>query len=338
MHDTEVQKFITFCRSAGQDPLLVQGAGGNASWKSKEIIWIKASGKWLAAASSEDIFLPIRRPFEFIDTIMNDRAYEFKLLDPACGRPSIETVLHCLLEQRFVLHVHAIAPLALLVRQDAKQILAERLADKLSYIFVPYAKPGKQLGRAVASSLSASESSCNVLLLANHGVIVAGETIDDIVTHLDLLCAICKPDQLYKPKQLPSPTFCLDIDGTIYTPASAQHLNALATDERLVELTTHHWALYPDHVVFLGPKAPVYESIDQAKQNRSGNSEPFIIIRETGVWQRADVTSAALAQLQCYYDVLTRLERECRPVNLSAQQIKELLAWDAEQYRQSLNQ
>ena len=39
------------------------------------------------------------------------------------GRSSIETVLHCLLDHRFTLHVHA-NPLALLVREDAKPELA----------------------------------------------------------------------------------------------------------------------------------------------------------------------------------------------------------------------
>ena len=37
--------------------------------------------------------------------IANNRSYKFDLLDPAYGRPSIETVLHCVLQQRFVLHV-----------------------------------------------------------------------------------------------------------------------------------------------------------------------------------------------------------------------------------------
>ncbi len=337
MNDTDIQKINTFCTHLGQDPLLVQGAGGNASWKSEDTIWIKASGTWLSKASTENIFLPIRRPSQLIDTILNDRAYQFDPLDSTYGRPSIETVLHCLLEQRLVVHVHAITPLALLVREDAKQALATRLADKLSFIFVPYAKPGEQLGREVACNLAASESSINLLLLANHGVVIAGETIDDVIEDLDLLCALCKPDHVHKPYQLPPPTFPLDIDGTIYMPAFDEHLHALATDKHLVQLATNHWALYPDHVVFLGPTAPIYDSTDQARQSKSRVSAPFIFIKGVGVWQRADVTSAALAQLQCYYDVLTRLEKGCKLVSLSERQINDLLNWDAEKYRQSLN-
>ena len=39
-----------YCAHIGADPLLVQGAGGNVSWKEDGTLWIKASGKWLAGA------------------------------------------------------------------------------------------------------------------------------------------------------------------------------------------------------------------------------------------------------------------------------------------------
>ena len=45
-----------FCSRIGADPLLVQGAGGNVSWKKGSVLWIKASGTWLAHAK-KTIFL-----------------------------------------------------------------------------------------------------------------------------------------------------------------------------------------------------------------------------------------------------------------------------------------
>ena len=42
-----------FCHKIGQDELLVQGAGGNISWKNGNELWVKASGKWLADAKRE---------------------------------------------------------------------------------------------------------------------------------------------------------------------------------------------------------------------------------------------------------------------------------------------
>ena len=46
------------CTMFGANPLLVQGAGGNVSWKEEDTLWVKASGTWLSDASAEDIFLP----------------------------------------------------------------------------------------------------------------------------------------------------------------------------------------------------------------------------------------------------------------------------------------
>ena len=43
----------------GRNILLVQGAGGNSSIKHDDILWVKASGTWLADAEQKDIFVPV---------------------------------------------------------------------------------------------------------------------------------------------------------------------------------------------------------------------------------------------------------------------------------------
>jgi rhamnose utilization protein RhaD (predicted bifunctional aldolase and dehydrogenase) len=42
-----------------KEPLLTQAAGGNTSIKSDGVLWVKASGKWLARAEDEQIFVPV---------------------------------------------------------------------------------------------------------------------------------------------------------------------------------------------------------------------------------------------------------------------------------------
>ena len=44
----------------GADPLRTQGAGGNTSIKQDGVMWIKASGTWLADALAQDIMTPVR--------------------------------------------------------------------------------------------------------------------------------------------------------------------------------------------------------------------------------------------------------------------------------------
>jgi rhamnose utilization protein RhaD (predicted bifunctional aldolase and dehydrogenase) len=43
----------------GSDPRLVQAGSGNTSVKIDGVLWIKASGKWLAHATREEIFVPV---------------------------------------------------------------------------------------------------------------------------------------------------------------------------------------------------------------------------------------------------------------------------------------
>ena len=42
------------------DPEQVQAAGGNTSLKADGVLWVKASGLWLADALTRDIFVPVR--------------------------------------------------------------------------------------------------------------------------------------------------------------------------------------------------------------------------------------------------------------------------------------
>ena len=43
----------------GADPMLVQGGGSNVSQKDGDTLWVKASGKWLAQAQREPVFVPV---------------------------------------------------------------------------------------------------------------------------------------------------------------------------------------------------------------------------------------------------------------------------------------
>ncbi len=44
----------------GSDPLLVQASNGNTSIKLDGILWIKASGKWLAHSMQEEMLVPLK--------------------------------------------------------------------------------------------------------------------------------------------------------------------------------------------------------------------------------------------------------------------------------------
>ena len=48
-------------RRIGADAALVQGAGGNTSLKRDGVLWVKASGRWLARAADHLAGVPVER-------------------------------------------------------------------------------------------------------------------------------------------------------------------------------------------------------------------------------------------------------------------------------------
>ena len=58
--NSELTALRKLSAALGADPLRTQGAGGNTSIKRDGVMWIKASGTWLADALAQDIMTPVR--------------------------------------------------------------------------------------------------------------------------------------------------------------------------------------------------------------------------------------------------------------------------------------
>ena len=182
-----------YCARIGKDPLLVQGPGGNVSWKDGKTLWIKASGTCLADAKKDDIFVPVvldelrsalaETPFPQLPGRMAGNA----------PRPSIETFMHVALPQKVVVHLHAIEALAVLVRSDAHEALRTRLGSRFSWTWVPYRQPGAALAQAVALALHRTPDA-NIVFLQNHGILAGGEDIEHIDRCLADIISVLKQD------------------------------------------------------------------------------------------------------------------------------------------------
>ncbi len=325
----------------GSDPMHVQGAGGNSSIKDGDAMWIKASGTRMGTALDQNIFVAtdlraMRAALEREDPAA-DQPKSF-LLDPTGPlRPSIETSLHAVFDQRVVLHTHCVHTLAIAIRQDAEERLAERLAQ-FNWSFVAYTKPGANLARSVASALRADT---NVVVLANHGLIVAGETVDAVAALQERVHgALAQPGLPYKPTEpsrleqfVEGSDFCLPDDSS---------LHQLAIDAgRVAQVTTG--SLYPDHVIFCGIAMLAVREGERLSDafnriNETGAPHPpWLLVPGAGVVVRNDLTEPARVMMRCLADVMARVPVDARLNYLTTDQTLELLNWDAEKYRQSLN-
>jgi len=127
-----------YCAKIGLDSKLVQGAGGNVSWKDKDTLWIKASGEWLADANKKDIFLPIDLKHLEYSINISDFNVTPKTLSKTELRPSIETLFHAVMPHKVVLHLHPIVPLSYLVRKDCFLIIKKKLNPSFQWDLIDY--------------------------------------------------------------------------------------------------------------------------------------------------------------------------------------------------------
>ncbi|MBC7621191.1 MAG: class II aldolase [Candidatus Saccharibacteria bacterium] len=321
-----------YCAGLGSDPLMVQGAGGNVSWKDGNTLWVKASGAWLADAASRDVFVPV----DLVDLRASIAKGEFsagpRLQAVSELRPSIETLLHALMPQAVVVHLHAVEVLARLVRATLQQELIARIGDALDWVCVDYHKPGADLAEAIYTALTA-HSDANVVFMKNHGLVVGGANVDEVRRRLQKIIALLRETSVYVPS--PQAAFSGHDD---YVALPDEALQALAQDGLLFQRLATDWAICPDHVVFLGPAAQTYESWSAFISTLPTLilKPELVFIQHCGVFVTPGFSQAKAAQLRCYYDVLVRQPPGAVLDSLSHLQIAQVLNWDSEKYRQGL--
>jgi rhamnose utilization protein RhaD (predicted bifunctional aldolase and dehydrogenase) len=321
--DPEFRALRRYSAAIGADPALVQGAGGNVSLKRDGVLWVKASGTWLARAGTQDIMVPVAldpllAAIHADDAAAMEDAARFVPAagNPAGLRPSIETTMHALLPHPVVVHVHCVETIAWSCRTDAAQALAPRLAG-LAWSFIPYVRPGAPLARAIRLRLDARP---DVLVLGNHGLVVGAASTSAAAA----LVAEVARRLRREPRPAPPPGGLPTLRG--YRPAAAMRAHGTATDARALAVA-RRGSLYPDHVIFLG----------------GGIAEPpadgavLLVVAGRGVLLRDDASAGAIALAACLADVTARLDPEDGLRVLTAAEEAELLGWDAEQYRQAVD-
>ena len=325
----------------GADPMLVQGAGGNMSYKRNGVLWVKASGKWMARALVEPILVPLdlmrlrRQLAGAIDDI--DAVEGAQVGPPVALRPSIETTLHVVMPQRVVIHVHCVATIVWAVQIEALAALTPRLAD-LDWAWIPYARPGLPLTRMVQAHTKGSE---NVLVLGNHGLVVGADSISAAVRLLtDIQHRLLVPPRLTKSADLVALRELAQ--GTGYRLPGREAVHDLANDPASLAHAASG-SLYPDHVVFLGHGVAVLQDGEKPRPAAQrvadvGVPEPaLVLVPGVGVLMRNDVSLGGEEMALCLAHVAARIAPDAKLSLLTTPQEFELFDWDAEKFRRGLD-
>jgi rhamnose utilization protein RhaD (predicted bifunctional aldolase and dehydrogenase)/NAD(P)-dependent dehydrogenase (short-subunit alcohol dehydrogenase family) len=177
-------------RLLGRDRSLVLHGGGNTSVKIREknlfgeqetILYVKGSG-WDLETIEPQGFSPVRLAHvlrlaelpSLSDPEMVNQLVTH-MLDGSAPPPSIETILHGLMPQKFVDHTHADAVLSVSNTKDGEKRIREVYGKRC--VVIPYLMPGFDLAQYCAKEFKRQGTPETVgMVLLNHGIFSFGES------------------------------------------------------------------------------------------------------------------------------------------------------------------
>lgn len=190
----EIQELIEVSRFYGSRKDFVIAGGGNTSFKDEERIYVKASGVSLATIDENGFAVLDRKAMKAIsekvyseDVMERENQIKNDLLNvrfqPEKGlRPSVEASLHNLIAYPFVVHTHSTKVNGLMCGIDAEELTMELFGSEV--VYVPYVDPGYILFKEVEKRVNAYRKRTgkepHIILLQNHGIFVAADSIAEI--------------------------------------------------------------------------------------------------------------------------------------------------------------
>ncbi|WP_432943879.1 bifunctional aldolase/short-chain dehydrogenase [Kribbella sp. CA-253562] len=175
----------------GADPRNTNYAGGNTSAKGTaidpvtqqpvDLVWVKGSGGDLGTLTAAglavlrqdrlnalvEVYPGVDREDEMV------AAFDYCLHGKGGAAPSIDTAMHGLVEAPHVDHLHPDSGIALATAADGEKLTAECFGDRV--VWVPWRRPGFQLGLDIAATKRDNPQAIGVIL-GGHGITAWGDT------------------------------------------------------------------------------------------------------------------------------------------------------------------
>jgi rhamnulose-1-phosphate aldolase/alcohol dehydrogenase len=191
MTNPAVRDLLERSNRLGADPRNTNYAGGNTSAKGSatdpvtgepaDLLWVKGSGGDLGTLTEKGlavlrldrlraltgVYPGVEREDEMV------AAFDFCLHGRGGAAPSIDTAMHALVEAAHVDHLHPDSGIAIATAADGPALTKEIFGDRV--LWVPWRRPGFQLGLDIAAVQQANPQAIGVIL-GGHGVTAWGAT------------------------------------------------------------------------------------------------------------------------------------------------------------------
>jgi rhamnulose-1-phosphate aldolase/alcohol dehydrogenase len=194
MASTPARDLIARSNRLGSDPRVTNYAGGNTSAKGSEtdpvtgepveLLWVKGSGGDLGTLTEAGLaVLRLDRVRALIDVYPGvDRedemvaAFDYCLHGKGGAAPSIDTAMHALVDAAHVDHLHPDSGIAFATAKDGEKLTKRAFGDKV--VWVPWRRPGFQLGLDIAAIKAANPNAIGCIL-GGHGITAWGASSEE---------------------------------------------------------------------------------------------------------------------------------------------------------------
>ena len=265
----------------GHDKSLVLHGGGNTSVKIREknlfgeqetILYVKGSG-WDLETIEPQGFSPVRLAHvlrlaelpSLSDPEMVNQLVTH-MLNASAPAPSIETILHGLMPQKFVDHTHADAVLSVSNTKDGEKRVREVYGKRC--VVIPYLMPGFDLAQYCAREFKRQGTPETVgMVLLNHGIFSFGETARESYERMIELVTLAEKYLESRrawsialksaPRSAPGPAAQAGLRRRLSDAAGAPLILRTVTEERTLGFAAHpelarisqQGPATPDHVI-----------------------------------------------------------------------------------------
>ncbi|MGW9167154.1 bifunctional aldolase/short-chain dehydrogenase [Agromyces sp. NPDC055658] len=194
MTNPAAAELIARSNRLGADPKNTNYAGGNTSAKGTEtdpvtgepveLLWVKGSGGDLGTLTEQGLAVLRLDRLQALQGVYPgvDRedemvaAFDYCLHGKGGAAPSIDTAMHGLVDAAHVDHLHPDSGIAIATAADGEDLTATVFGDKV--VWVPWRRPGFQLGLDIAAIKAANPQAVGCIL-GGHGITAWGDTSDE---------------------------------------------------------------------------------------------------------------------------------------------------------------
>lgn len=346
----------------GADPNYVLAGGGNTSYKSADRLWVKGSGTALATIKPEDFVVLERAKLAQMWTAVypeEEAAREAAVLadmmaarvEGETRRPSVETLLHDLFPQPYILHVHPAIVNGLTCSNEGEAAMKRLFPDA---VWVDACKPGYILALLCKEKMDAYKAAtgkdCALLFLQNHGIFFAGNSTEELDEMAHGVMAALKEAVTYKPQLEKMPYEEAKVQAVAEKLAAAYAENAAAVFTVCPEVLAYDpntKSLSPDHIVYAKAKQLALEGTENVEaafaafEKENGYKPKIVFVKDLGMFACGLSEKEASTALSVMMDAITVVAYTKSFGGVSAMPdflIDFIVNWEVESYRAKVSQ